>query len=705
MQTLYLSCLPSFLRFLPAIMGLVFGASLGAQTFMGSVTISTQADLDAFVPPGGGTYDTVNGNFIIRPIDDPNTNQILTDFTNVTGLSAIDGELRIDNYETEQIIGNPLAEFTALESIGELRIFDNATFNSGIINLSSTTLRAVNATFEIGNNDNLEGIADFPALLTVSASFIVRNNPQLVAITPTNLTNIGGNFRINDNDALINLDDFENITSFSGGFFIRGNGTLSNIDGFANSTSTIFNIPALVVENNPQLSTIGATPGPNIIGFRVLDSLIISGNIAVTSISTNIQAGSAPIDQNLSQTLSAVRIIDNDNLESTGVIFDKSYTLTIGEVAIIGNRDLNNIGGQFMNVTGSIIITDNDNLVEGANFAATTNLSGDLTITNNQRLRTFQRLGGTARPDNGLRTVTGDILISSNPALFTLQGLRRLESAASLSLTALGSSTVSGTLSSLDELVRLANLTDFFTITSNPNLSDCCEPFCEVTVAGAPMDGFNDAVTITGNTGECEDKQTAVNACADEPGKGCLAAAPVEWLAFTGSLGTGSIDLDFSTATESDNDYFQIERSVAGGAFEAIGQIDGAGDSQTALSYSFSDYDYSSGLNYYRIRQVDFDGTEAFSDVIVVDAGGSKLALTLFPNPANGSNVTLQLGRDWNADRVTAQIYSVAGQFVREIRATGNSRLFLPTADLQAGMYAVRVSDGNRTVTTRLTVR
>ncbi|WP_420460452.1 T9SS type A sorting domain-containing protein [Neolewinella sp.] len=321
-----------------------------------------------------------------------------------------------------------------------------------------------------------------------------------------------------------------------------------------------------------------------------------------------------------------------------------------------------------------------------------------MTIFDNAILNTFVRLGGNA-PGNGLRTVAGDIRVENNPQLTNLEGFRRLTQGQSLILNSIG------LVSDLSGIRSLDTLANFLTITNNPNLSDCCEIACELIVNGQQVDGTNNAVTINNNTGGCEDKPTFVSNCQDQPGKGCLAAAPVEWLAFTGALGSGSIDLVFSTATESDNDYFQIERSVAGGAFVAIGQIDGAGDSQTALSYSFNDYDYSSGLNYYRIRQVDFDGTEAFSDVIVVDAGGSKIALTLFPNPANGSNVTLQLGRDWNADRVTAQIYSVAGQFVREIRATGNSRLFLPTADLQAGMYAVRVSDGNRTVTTRLTIR
>ena len=542
---------------------------------------------------------------------------------------------------------------------------------------------------------NLSGVANFTSLTTVGGTFLIRNNVRLNGISPPLLTTIGGNFRIVDNDALTSLDAFDEVATFSGGFFIEGNGTLSNIDGFANTSNVRFFVPALVIRDNPLLETVGGTPGPNVIRLSVTDSIVIVNNSILDQVSTEINPGVNGGDV----TLSTVRVENNPNLGSIGRIFDRSWNISIGTYIVNNNFNLTALGGQPANVTESITITNNAFLTTGANFALTTSLAGDLTITDNQRLTTFIRLGGTTSVNDGLRIVAGDININTNPQLGNLEGLRRLTNAASLTLNGIG------LVSDLSGLRDLTVLDDFFTITNNANLSDCCEPFCEVTVNGAQMDGFNSAVTITGNTGECADKQTAVNACAGDPGKGCLAAAPVEWLAFTGSLGTGSIDLEFSTASESDNDYFQVERSVAGGAFEAIGQIDGAGDSQAALYYSFSDYDYSSGLNYYRIRQIDFDGTEAFSDVIVVDAGGSKFALTMFPNPANGSDVTLQLGRDWNADKVTARIYSVSGQFVREVRATGNSRLFLPTADLQAGMYAVRVSDGSRTVTTRLTVR
>ncbi|CAH1000404.1 hypothetical protein LEM8419_01557 [Neolewinella maritima] len=663
--------------------------TLSAQSFTGDVLIQTQADLDAFEPSPTTTYDTLVGNFDIDPIEP------LTDFSNVATLAVITEDLGIDNYEDDQTIGNPLAQFTALDSVGRIQIFDIDNFNSGITTLSNSTLRLVGSTFEISSNQNVSGQVNLPALTSVGASYVVQNNPLVSALVNPILATIGGDFRIINNDALTNLDDFEQIANYSGDFIVTDNGTLSNIDGFANAGTIRFFVPVLRVSNNPTLETLGGTPGPNVIRLSVTDELQINNNSALTEISTEINAGVQGGDV----TLTEISVQNNPLLETIVRIFDRSYNITVGNYLVADNAALNNLGGQPINVTGTIQLQRNNQITMGANFAPTTGLTGSLTIADNAQLGTFGRLGGTTDLTNGLRTVAGAITINNLPVLFSLEGLRRLTNAASLTLNGTGAISDLAGLRSLDELV------DFLTVTNNSSLSDCCEIACEVIVAGQAVDGTNSAVTISGNTGGCEDKPTFVSNCAGEPGKGCLAAAPVEFIAFTGSLGNGYIDLDFATATESDNDYFQIERSVDGGSYTAIGRLAGAGNSLQEVTYSFRDFDYSAGVNYYRIRQVDFDGTEAFSDVIVVDAGGSSTAITLFPNPATGSEVTLQLGNDWNTERVTAQIFTVSGQLVTEIRAAGNTRLKLPTAGLQAGVYAVRVSDGGHTVTQRLTVR
>jgi hypothetical protein len=97
--------------------------------------------------------------------------------------------------------------------------------------------------------------------------------------------------------------------------------------------------------------------------------------------------------------------------------------------------------------------------------------------------------------------------------------------------------------------------------------------------------------------------------------------------------GTG-ITCNWVTASERNTDQFFIERSSDGIHFEVIGVLDAAGDSETALMYRFRDEQPEDGINYYRLKTVDNDGSSTKSDIVAAEftrAGN----ITLFPNPAN----------------------------------------------------------------------
>lgn len=92
---------------------------------------------------------------------------------------------------------------------------------------------------------------------------------------------------------------------------------------------------------------------------------------------------------------------------------------------------------------------------------------------------------------------------------------------------------------------------------------------------------------------------------------------PVELLQFGASTESENVHLKWSTASELNNDYFEIEKSMEGIVFESIGKVKGAGTSQHIIQYSFIDA-LSFPISYYRLKQVDFDGTFTYSDVIKV---------------------------------------------------------------------------------------
>lgn len=112
---------------------------------------------------------------------------------------------------------------------------------------------------------------------------------------------------------------------------------------------------------------------------------------------------------------------------------------------------------------------------------------------------------------------------------------------------------------------------------------------------------------------------------------------PVELAAFTGAAQASAVALKWTTASEKNSAYFQVERATAETPeqYQAIGRVAAAGSSSQARAYQFVDA-HSSALGYYRLKQVDQDGTSAYGPVVAVRATPA-LALQAYPNPTTGT--------------------------------------------------------------------
>jgi hypothetical protein len=159
---------------------------------------------------------------------------------------------------------------------------------------------------------------------------------------------------------------------------------------------------------------------------------------------------------------------------------------------------------------------------------------------------------------------------------------------------------------------------------------------------------------------------------------------PVEFVDFTAGLAPKQrVSLDWRTATESGNSHFVIERSGNGQDFEALGEVAGAGTTSEEQAYSFMDENPLAGINYYRLRQVDFDGTESFSEVRTVTVDFSEaFVIRPYPNPAVND---LYLD-GFTGGRV--MILDQQGRLLREaVLEEGQS---LDVSDLSSGFYLLR---------------
>ena len=175
---------------------------------------------------------------------------------------------------------------------------------------------------------------------------------------------------------------------------------------------------------------------------------------------------------------------------------------------------------------------------------------------------------------------------------------------------------------------------------------------------------------------------------------------PVELTAFTATAaGPVAVRLAWATASEKNSQAFEVERSADGVGFARIGTVAAAGSSSAARSYELLDKQLPAGarLLYYRLKQVDADGTFRYSPVRTVAPKGAAAGLALYPNPAPGGAATLTGARPGTA----VWVYDALGREVTHATtdATGTAALALP-AGTPTGVYVVRV--GARAV--RLTV-
>lgn len=182
----------------------------------------------------------------------------------------------------------------------------------------------------------------------------------------------------------------------------------------------------------------------------------------------------------------------------------------------------------------------------------------------------------------------------------------------------------------------------------------------------------------------------------------CVNAAvlPVELLSFKASVTGNTVKLQWVTQSERYNDRFILERSENGTTFAVVAEIPGAGSSNELLAYAWEDVLSSEGLVYYRLLQVDSDGTEKILDLLSVKYLVSSDRLFLYPNPSAGT-VNIVLPAYEYREEFSVCVSDAAGKLLHEYTAESNVPL-----QLEPGMYLVTLmSSAGAVMTERLIVR
>ena len=158
---------------------------------------------------------------------------------------------------------------------------------------------------------------------------------------------------------------------------------------------------------------------------------------------------------------------------------------------------------------------------------------------------------------------------------------------------------------------------------------------------------------------------------------------PVELVSFEAKARDNRILLEWQTASELNNLGFEIQKSKDGITWDILGFVEGKGTVSVLNTYASIDRFPNKGSNYYRLKQLDFDGKFEYSEIVVIDINGLNEGVVVFPNPAK-NQLTIIKGEG------EATIYNVLGQAVKRLTIDAHQATIQLT-DLIDGQYYIQV--------------
>lgn len=276
----------------------------------------------------------------------------------------------------------------------------------------------------------------------------------------------------------------------------------------------------------------------------------------------------------------------------------------------------------------------------------------------------------------------GNLSPSDNPLMTEVSGLGVWEVTGPVSATATG--------------VRLAWL--------GGNISDPSKVVVAEEVPAsnywASRSGAYNSGTGYASSGDALSFSTKVFAIAST-----AAVLPVELMGFKAQLIDEYTSLTWETASELNNDYFEIERSLDGVDFYAIGEVEGKGTKSSLTEYDFVDYNTPNGVIYYRLAQYDYDGTLSYSNItFVVKESEQVLNVVIAPNPSHKGQVRkVKVNSPYETYTLSVQDMMGNLEYV-DYNRTATGEPFELNVDLTSGVYILRITSLDKSQSVRFVV-
>jgi len=592
-------------------------------------------------------------------------NDLLTNLDGFSGLSDIPGFLYLNKMDG-------LVDLTGLNSVTSIGKFIYLNDNAVLTSVSAlSSLTSIGGFFIARNNDLLPDFTGLEGLNSIPGILHVANNGSLVSLKGLdNVTTVDSFTYILNNNALTSFSGLESLTSIADYLYINDNINIQDFNAFSNLTSVGENF---YIGNAPLITSLS--------GFENLSS--IGGSLSIFNCDDLVSIeGLDGIDPN---TITELYIEQNNDLKTCESTLVCSYLSLASPASFTGNHPA--CGNRptveaRCNGIYPISQTAMDQCtsippVEISVAAGNTNQDVDILNANCDVLCTINANG------NDLGNVYFESYLSSTTRYVGMSYMNRdisitpqNQPTSDVEVTWYYTAAEYAALQAADALI--VSPADIITRKSPEFCSagiDISYPYVNQKISG--FYGTNGDIYITADVSSFS---TFYQHGSD------VLILPVELINFYAKLKNNQIHLDWSTLTETDNDYFEIQHSTDGENFSSIGVIKGANNSIERLDYNYIHTNPTSGVNCYRLKQIDLNGEFKYSKIVIINWDTFRLGM--FPNPATDA---LIIGADAVLD-VHVSILNSVGSKVMELNSSTNTAIDI--SSLPKGIYHVIAISG-----------
>jgi hypothetical protein len=697
--------------------------SSGAGTFTICVTTT---------PPPSYFRSKQTGNWTSS-----NTWQYSTDNSNwndaVAAPTSIDLTITIRNNHTVTVSSDINADEIAVESGGIL------SHSGGIFTINNGT--GNDLTIQNGGKLSLPSTSTYPNAST-GALISVQNGGIITASGSSNINNIQTTNFDYQNGSILEYTS-NNAPATSGiTFFPNANSTTIPIFRITGTPSSVGGVSATIINGTLEVSS-GAS-----IGWTGSGTKTFRNGITGAGTVTQGTAGQFLITGSASSIAGGTLTLSSNGMSISGtsdVTLESNETVNGGTISVES-------GGILNTASSSIGGTTNFMLNSGSNFitANTNGISGSLINTGTKSFSTAANyeFNGTAQDILSLLPSTVNNLTLSGSGVKTISGSRTVNgnltiTGASLSLTAGITYNIKGNFSNSGIVFSLGGTTFTFDGTNPQSIGGTTAiNFGDLTISNNSSSGvtanntntfgvlgdlrINSGAKMTLSTGfdGVVDGSLYLNNVQQYAGTHGSSASspmypndtyfsgtkkittamgaplPVELITFTAKKESQSTALAWQTASEVNNEKFLVERSVDGIEFRVIGEVSGNGTTNVTQHYSFLDRLPENGVNYYRLKQMDFDGGFEYSKTASVSFDANNDNIYLYPTVAS-TTITLSFSSPTN-ETGSIQIFDYNGKFISLLSFEPNLEQFSLSVDsLQSGAYLMKIFTGQEVETLR----